>query len=52
MTEIIGAITNVTEVVEGVFTVIIGNPLLLFFTASSLVVAGVGIFRRLKNAAE
>ena len=51
MTAIISAITEVTSVVEGVFTVIVGNPLLLFFTASSLVISGVTVFRRLKAAA-
>ena len=51
MTAIISAITEVTSVVEGVFTVIVGNPLLLFFTASSLVISGVTVFKRLKSAA-
>jgi len=52
MTAIITAISDVTSVVEGVFSVIVGNPLLLFFTASSLVIAGVGVFRQLKSAAQ
>jgi len=51
MTAIISAITEVTSVVEGVFTVIVGNPLLLFFTASSLVISGVAVFKRLKSEA-
>ena len=51
MAAIITAITDVTSVVEGVFTVIVGNPLLLFFTAASLVTVGVTVFKRIKGAA-
>ena len=51
MATVISAIDDVVSVVGTVFTAIIGNPLLVFFLAVSLLGAGIGIFMGLKNAA-
>lgn len=47
-----GAISGVVDVVGQIFTVMTGNPYLLFFMAAGLLGAGIGIFKRLKGAAK
>ena len=45
------AMGTVVEVTGQVFTVMVNNPLLVVFMASSLLVMGVRLFRKLKGAA-
>ena len=47
-----GEISGVFDVVGQIFTVMTGNPYLLFFMAAGLLGAGIGIFKRLKSAAK
>ena len=47
-----GAISGVVDVVGQIFTVMTGNPYLLFFMAAGLLCVGIGIFKQLKRAAK
>lgn len=47
-----GAISGVVDVVGQIFTVMTGNPYLLFFMAAGLLGVGIGIFKQLKRAAK
>lgn len=50
MTAIIAAMTDAFSLVGTVITEIMGQPVLLFFLAASLVPVGIGIFRMLKRS--
>ena len=50
LTPVITAISTVLELVTQVFTVMVGNPLLVVFLAASLLTLGIRIFRKLKSA--
>jgi hypothetical protein len=52
MAPIITAIETVTEIVTGVFTVMVANPLLTTFLAVGLLGAGIAVFKRLRGAAK
>ena len=50
MTAIITGISDVVSVVGEVFTVMVGNPLLVFFIGVGVLGSGIGLFSRLRGA--
>lgn len=47
-----GAIPAVGDLMDGVITMITGNPILVVFFAVPLIGVGVGVFRMIKSAAK
>ncbi|WP_159450367.1 hypothetical protein [Clostridium merdae] len=52
MEAIVGGIADVTTVVGAVFTMILGNPVLLFSVCASVAGVGFTIFRKAKKTAK
>lgn len=52
MQPIIDSIDTVTEVVTGIFTLMVANPLLTFFLAAAIVGVGVEVFTQIRGAAK
>lgn len=48
---ITGALPTLTTVVNSIFDMIVGNPLLVVFAAAGLLYVGIRIWRRLRRAA-
>ena len=48
---IVGAASTVTEMTGNIFDMIVANPLLCVFCATSLIGIGISVFKRLKRAA-
>lgn len=48
---ITGGISTLTTVVGDIFDIIVGNPLLVVFAASGLLMVGIRVWRRLRRAA-
>ena len=51
MATILAGTETITSLVNSVFTMITGNPLLCVFLAASLIGVGVRVFKRIKSAA-
>lgn len=49
---IISACTDVVSMVGSVFNVMVGNPLLLFYTAAGVLTCAIGIFAHMKHVAK
>ena len=49
---ITSAMTTLVTVMEGVWEVMVSNPLLAVFLAASLLCVGIRIFRKVKSAAK
>ena len=47
---ILGGTTTLTTLVSDVFDIMVANPLLVIFLASSLIGVGISLFRRLRGA--
>jgi|GEM_PF-3324906 len=50
ISQVTSALSDVGTFVSEVFTMIIGNPILVVFLAISLLGAAIGIFRKLRGA--
>ena len=50
MDAVIAAMSTITELVDSVFDVMTGNPLLTVFLAAGLLTIGISIFTELKSA--
>jgi hypothetical protein len=52
MAPITAALTTVSDLVGGIFTMIVDNPLLVVFVAMGLTGSAIGLFSQLKNSAQ